>query len=1053
MKRYILKGILPVFLALLVVVTSSVTAFAVTTEETHGGTYGYIIPTDENLAAQKNSYTFYGNSTTLYFMLFPSGKENSYYTIEICSTNDYNPDNIVSSFTQAYQGKESVPLALSWPFKSNPSGTYYGRCYTSIINGEDEVIDKSTICEFTIKINRIGKETVSLTSISNLPNGIKIKWTGLSTAVKYRIYRKEKGVNKNFVKLADVKAGTTSYTDKNVKNGVQYYYTVKAYDNLYSSLCEKPGLTTIRLSEPTISAPDSKGSVYPVIKWSKIEGCQGYYIYRKGGSLNDSTGYKKIATIKNPTTLTYTDKTATSPDWAYTYTVRAYYGKFYSSRNDTGVSYNCLSEPTVKSVESTTGGITVSWLDSNNFTEKYSVYRKAEGDKKWKRIAGTNENPYTDTKVTHGVKYSYSIKAVSATNSSTYNKTGLTTMYIEAPKPEKVEIYSSGNTKIFWNAVPKADGYIVYRSINGEAYKRIAKIKNPKTLTYKDKSTKKSGDTYSYQIRAYIGSYKSGYSTPVLTTMFLTAPTVTAKNEFTVEQGSSVKITWNSVDGAKAYKVLRKGADDTKWTVLASNVTDKFYLDKTAESGSKYYYAVRALNDKFSSSYISTELVTVLATPILTDSVNTNEGVTVTWSPVTGAESYSIFRRTLSGAWENIGSSTTTQFVDSSENAITTPYLYTVRAVLGDLKSNYMINGVGNFVNIESIDLLFEENKEENTAFITVTWKSNGADKYEIYRSDNGATAVLLTTINDGSTQSYVDKVIVQGSTYTYTVKPIKENKISVTATSEKLKWEFPPIPVIQAHATPYYANADVGDRIEVIWEGVEHAETYDVYRKTADTDWVYLATIPSDSNYTYVDTSIETDVTYYYSVKGVSADRDSLFDDKGVSAMLIGPIEPIEDIFVQLANDPSGNGKKVVTLAWEANEKATFYHVMRKTGTDGEWQFMKLFLNTDLLVYTDYSIEQGVTYTYTVHAFGQGIPSVDNMVGKTIIWPSDTPPAEDTTKGEETTTPDTTVPGTNKPETTVPETTTPETTVPVTTQPTTKPEETTDKGLDIPDA
>lgn len=1053
MKRYILKGLLPTLLVMLVAITSfAITASAATTEETYGGTYGYIIPTDKDLAAQKNSYSFYGNSTKLYFMLFPAGKENSYYTIEISSTDDFNPDNIVSSFTQAYQGKNSVPLELSWPFKSNPSGTYYGRCYTSIINGEDEVIDKSTICEFTIKINRLGKETVSLTSISNTSSGIKIKWTGLSTAVKYRVYRQAKG-EKKFTKIAELAAPATSYTDKSAKNGVQYYYTVRAFDNLHSSLCEKPGLTTMRLSQPTLSEPSSNSSVYPVIKWSKVEGCQGYYIYRKGGSLNNSTSYKKIATVKSPTTLSYTDKTATSADWAYTYTVKAYYGKFKSSVDQEGVSYNCLSQPKVKAVESSNTGIKITWLDNNNFTEKYSIYRKAEGEKKWKRIAGTSKSSYTDKKVTHGVKYSYSVKAVSKTNSSTYDKTGLTTMFVQSPKPNKIEVYKSGNIKVSWNAVPNANGYIVYRRVNDGKLERIAKIKNPKTLSYKDKSEKKSGETYQYKIRAYISSYKSYYSTPGLNGMFLAAPIVTAKNEFTVEQGSSVKVTWNSVNGAKSYKVLRKGANDSSWSTIASDVTDKVYLDKTAESGSKYYYAVKAINDKYASSYISTELITVLATPILTDAVNTTEGVSITWSPVTGAESYSVFRRTLSGAWENIGTTPSTQFVDSSENATTTPYLYTVRAVLGDLKSNYMINGVGNFVNIESIDLLFEEKKEDNTAFITVAWKGTGADKYEIYRSDNGATATLLTTVSTSDTQSYIDSAISQGSTYTYTIKPIKENKISVTATSEKLKWEFPPIPAIEVHATPYYANAEQGDRIEIMWNGVEEAETYDVYRKTADTDWVYLATIPSGNAYTYVDSTIETDITYYYSVKGVSADRDSLFDDKGVEALLKGPVEPIEDIFVQLSDDPTGSGKKIVTLAWEANEKASIYKVMRKAGPDGEWELMKTFLSTDLLVYTDYSIEQGVAYTYTIHTYAQGRPSIDNMVGKTIIWPNDNPPAEDTTKGEETTTPDTSTPSTSVPETTVPDTTTPETTVPETTVPTTKPEETTNKGLDIPDA
>ena len=100
---------------------------------------------------------------------------------------------------------------------------------------------------------------------------------------------------------------------------------------------------------------------------------------------------------------------------------------------------------------------------------------------------------------------------------------------------------------------------------------------------------------------------------------------------------------------------------------------------------------------------------------------------------------------------------------------------------------------------------------------------------------------------------------------------------------------------------------------------------------------------------------------------------------------MLNGPVEEIRDMFVQLTDSPSGNGKKQVTLAWAPNEKASLYKVMRKAGPDGEWEFMGLFLSCDVLVFTDNTIEKGVTYTYTIHTYAPDRPSIDNMVGKTI--------------------------------------------------------------------
>ena len=1065
MKNSVSKRVIITLLVLLVAIASlAVTASAATTEEAHGGSYGYIIPTDSNLSAQKSSYTFYGNSTTLYFMLFSNAKENSYFNVEIYSTNDYNPDNIVSSYTRDYPSeKGSVPLALDWPFKSNPSGTYYGRCYTSIVDGEDQIIDKSTICKFTIKINRLGKETVSLTSVSNTSGGVKVKWTGLSTAVKYRVYRKVKG-DKSWTALGDVKAGTTSYTDKNVKSGVQYTYTVKAFDNLYASLYEKAGLTTVYLTKPKLTPSAPSTSVYPVIKWSKVEGCQGYIVYRKGGSLNDSTKWKQVAKIKNPATLSYTDKTATSADWKYTYTVRAYYGSYKSAYDSTGVDYEYVTAPTLKSASSVYGGVKITWLDTNTAEKTYRIYRKAPGDKKWTKIGNSKTTSFTDKKATNGVTYTYTVRTISSTNASSYDTKGVSTMYITTPELSKISIDKNGKVNVKWKSVSGAKGYLVYKSVNGSSWKQIAKITNPKTLSYNDTSAKKSGEKYTYTVRAFSGSYKSYYVKAGISTMFLSMPKVELKNEFTEENGSCVKVSWDAITGAKTYRVYRKASTDKSWTMLADDVAEKVYYDKTAQSGEKYYYTARAKNGSFLSNYTASNLFTVLSTPILTDAVNTTTGVKVTWEKVSGAENYSVFRRTPSGAWENIGTAKTNEFVDSSENATKTSYLYTVRANLGDLKSNYMINGIANFTTLDSLDVLFEENKDAGTAHVTITWKASGADSYEIYRSENGATATLLTTVPATQTQSYVDKTIVQGYTYTYTVKPIKDGKLSVTRTSEKIKWEFPPIQAVSILTTPYYGNTELGDRIEIIWDSVEAAETYDVYRKTADTDWVYLATVSKDADLKYVDTAIETDVSYYYSVKGISADRDSIFDDKGVEAMLKGPIEPIEDIFAQLSDDPTGNGEKIVTLAWESNEKASLYKVMRKSSVDNEWEFMGLFLSCELLVFTDNTIEPGIEYTYTIHTYAPDRPSVDNMVGKTIIWPSDNPPAEDTTTGKETTTPDSTTPEdttgngdnetTTTPEPTEPDTTKPETTIPEATEPTTKPEDTTGgSGLDIPDA
>ena len=75
---------------------------------------------------------------------------------------------------------------------------------------------------------------VKISSVkSTVDNGLKIKWTKVTGATKYKIYRatSQKGTYK---KIATVTAGskdTQSYTDRNVKDGKTYYYKVQAYSS------------------------------------------------------------------------------------------------------------------------------------------------------------------------------------------------------------------------------------------------------------------------------------------------------------------------------------------------------------------------------------------------------------------------------------------------------------------------------------------------------------------------------------------------------------------------------------------------------------------------------------------------------------------------------------------------------------------------------------------------------------------------------------------------------------------------------------------------------
>lgn len=88
----------------------------------------------------------------------------------------------------------------------------------------------------------------------------------------------------------------------------------------------------IRSATPKLgSTKNVKTGIY--FSWKKYSGAEGYYVYRKTGS----GSWKKIATVKGSTKVSYIDKTAKKGK-TYKYTVKAYHGDYISKYNTKGLS-------------------------------------------------------------------------------------------------------------------------------------------------------------------------------------------------------------------------------------------------------------------------------------------------------------------------------------------------------------------------------------------------------------------------------------------------------------------------------------------------------------------------------------------------------------------------------------------------------------------------------------------------------------------------------------------------------------------------------------------
>lgn len=174
------------------------------------------------------------------------------------------------------------------------------------------------------------------------------------------------------------------------------------------------------LSKPKLaSASNSKSGV--VIKWEKVSGAKGYYIYRK----TPGSTWKSIKKISSGSTVKYTDKTMKAGK-KYVYTVRAFSGSKKSSYDKTGLTIRRLRTPELVSAKSTSSGIKVSWKKVKS-TVSYEILRKEKGGNysKIAEVKGGNTLSYSDKTAEKGVTYYYTVRARSGIYKSSYDKTGM----------------------------------------------------------------------------------------------------------------------------------------------------------------------------------------------------------------------------------------------------------------------------------------------------------------------------------------------------------------------------------------------------------------------------------------------------------------------------------------------------------------------------------------------------------------------------------------------------------------------------------------------------
>ena len=339
---------------------------------------------------------------------------------------------------------------------------------------------------------------------------------------------------------------------------------------------------------------------------------------------------------------------------------------------------------------------------------------------------------------------------------------------------------------------------------------------------------------------------------------------------------------------------------------------------------------------------------TTLSETAITDVVSEKDGVRISWKKTIGADKYRIYKKNAEGKYETLhytenGDVTTYLDTDVNNN---TSYTYAVRAMNeAGLNSFYDKDGVSTRYTVAPKTLKVTNGDDE----VVVSWsKVEGATAYRVYRrvvdADGDVTpwAYISGKITD---LKFSDMTAMSGTKYEYAVRVYSKGGYS-DLYSEK---------AITYLAIPRFKVKATTSGVNISWDDVSGAESYQIYRKVKGGSWKVIKTV-SSSKTSYTDKSASSGKYIYYAVKAVNGSYISDYDTHALTY--------IKTPVVKVKNVSSG-----VRVSWDKVGGATKYYVYRKAGSAKSWSYVG---STKTGAYTDKTAKSGTTYKYCVRAIGK---------------------------------------------------------------------------------
>ena len=717
--------------------------------------------------------------------------------------------------TLKVSAKKSNALTLKWTNVSGAAGyrlqQYVNKQWVNVLKSTKKTsytvkklapntAYRFRVCAYTGTVFGAYKELKTRTDLLPKPDGLKavkvadtsltLQWNNVATAKTYFIYRVGTNTQKKIGQTTK-----TSFALKGLKAATDYIYAVRARTvvndrNYYSQFSSNLSVRTAPKQAGGLIVSGTTDSAAN-LRFSKVAGAEGYEIWQY-----DNAKLKWIYVGASETT-SYTVGSL-SPQSTYRFKIRAYHtvngAKLCGAFSAEATAQTLMAPVSGLRFDSATGTTLVFSWNPISTASGYRVEKRELDETAAQTVSAVQtvvggRVQATLSSLKENTAYVVSVRPLYGSAIGTEQ----TLLMKTAPaKPQNVKAAkATGGISLSWPAVAGAEGYEVSKFISGNNWKTLG---HTTECSFAD-SDVLTDTSYSYRIRAYyeIGDTKC-YSEP--SDPVSEKPMPGAVSGLTVANVSetSFLLSWNAPQTTTKYQI----------TCSEDGAAEKTLPDYTTVSGGKVSllvdhlnagatYTVRIYNTVNDTQSLPAS-ITVTTRPAkvtgLSATANGAGAVTLTWTPVRGAQRYEVQR----------GSATGSDFVSVTPNAASpytvtglaasTEYTFRVRAVNsndGVAQNGEFSEAVKGKTNAGSVtpdgpvaptNLKAEDVSSGSAYSVRLTWSGvNGASGYSVSINDGSwhelasvtTTAYTASNLKAGTTYSfYVRSFTGSGSTAVY---------------------------------------------------------------------------------------------------------------------------------------------------------------------------------------------------------------------------------------------------------------------------------------------